>query len=329
MSGLPKISDPRILVGFESSDDACVYKVSDDVAIINTIDFFPPIVDDPYTFGQIAAANSLSDVYAMGGEPKLAMNLLTFPNCLPLDAVKAILEGGNDKVNEAGATIVGGHSISDDEPKYGLSVTGFAHPDDILSNSAKSGNLLIITKKIGTGILTTAAKADMLSNAEDREIATIMSTLNKYGWQAMQKARKAGVKIDGCTDITGFGLIGHAAEMAKAGDVSLELFTSKVPVLDKALEMAGMGIIPAGAYRNRDYTADDVMSKLSADPDKDASLRARLDCLYDPQTSGGLLIAVSEQDAKALTAELEELGCESAIIGQFKDKASHYIELHD
>ena len=317
------------MVGFESSDDACVYKVSDDVAIINTIDFFPPIVDDPYTFGQIAAANSLSDVYAMGGEPKLAMNLLTFPNCLPLDAVKAILEGGNDKVNEAGATIVGGHSISDDEPKYGLSVTGFAHPNDILSNSAAAGNLLIITKKIGTGILTTAAKGGMLDDKENQEIATIMSTLNKYGWQAMQKTKKAGIKIDGCTDITGFGLIGHAAEMAKAGGVSLELFTSKVPVIDKALEMAGMGIIPAGAYRNRDYTADDVCCKLSANPEKDAKLRARLDCLYDPQTSGGLLIAVSEQDAKMLTAELAELGCESAVIGQFKDKASHYIELHD
>ena len=325
---MPKISDPRILVGFESNDDACVYKVSDDVAIINTIDFFPPIVDDPYTFGQIAAANSLSDVYAMGGEPKLAMNLLAVPNCLPIDAVKAILEGGNDKVNEVGATIVGGHSISDDEPKYGLSVTGFAHPDDILSNSANTGNVLIITKKIGTGILTTASKADMLSTDENKEIEKIMSTLNKYGWQAMQTVRKAGGKIDGCTDITGFGLIGHAAEMAKAGDVTLELFTSKVPIIDKAIDMAKMGIIPGGAYRNRDYFESDIISKLNTDLDKDVDLRARIDCLYDPQTSGGLLIAVSEQDAKLLTAQLGELGCESSIIGQFKPKASHFIELY-
>ena len=329
MSGLPKISDPNILVGFESSDDACVYKVSDDTAIINTIDFFPPIVDDPYAFGQIAAANSLSDVYAMGGEPKLAMNLLAFPNCLPLESVKAILEGGNDKVNEAGATIVGGHSISDDEPKYGLSVTGFAHPNDILSNCAREGNVLVVTKKIGTGILTTAAKANLLSDAENREIEKVMATLNKYGYQAMQTVRKTGGKIDGCTDITGFGLIGHAAEMAKSGNVTLELFTSQIPVFDKALEMANMGIIPAGAYRNRDYMENDVVSMLSKDPNQDTSLRARLDCLYDPQTSGGLLIAVSEQDAKLLTAQLAELGCESAVIGQFKSKTSHFIELHD
>ena len=326
---MPKISDPDILVGFESSDDACVYKVSDDTAIINTIDFFPPIVDDPYTFGQIAAANSLSDVYAMGGEPKLAMNLLAFPNCLPLDAVKAIIEGGNDKVNEAGATIVGGHSISDDEPKYGLSVTGFAHPNDILSNSARSGNVLVITKKIGTGILTTAAKAGLLSDAENREIENVMATLNKYGYQAMQEIRKSGGKIEGCTDITGFGLIGHAAEMAKAGNVTLELFTTKVPVIDKAFEMAAMGIIPAGAYRNREYLENDVVSMIKKDLNEDAILRARMDCLYDPQTSGGLLIAVSEQDAKQLTAQLSELGCESSIIGQFKTKASHFIELHE
>ena len=240
-------------MGFESSDDACVFKASDDLAIINTIDFFPPIVDDPYMFGQIAAANSLSDVYAMGGEPKLAMNLLCFPNCLPLDAVKAILEGGNDKVNECGATIVGGHSIEDKEPKYGLSVTGFAHPDDILSNSANEGNLLVITKRIGTGILTTAAKADLLTDEENREIERTMAQLNKYGWLGMQ-----GCKVDGCTDITGFGLIGHAAEMAKAGGVTLQIFTSKVPVFDNALEMAKLGIIPAGAYRNREYIGGDV-----------------------------------------------------------------------
>ena len=329
LSGLPKIKDPRILVGFESSDDACVYKVSDEVALINTIDFFPPIVDDPYTFGQIAAANSLSDVYAMGGEPKLAMNLLCFPNCLPLDAVKAILEGGNDKVNEAGATIVGGHSIEDNEPKYGLSVTGFAHPKDILSNSANEGNVLITTKMVGTGVLTTAAKADLISAEENRAIEKEMATLNKYGWLAMQEVRKAGGTIDGCTDITGFGLIGHAAEMAKAGDVTLELFTSKVPIFERALEMASMGIIPAGAYRNRDYTGGDVTSFLSKDPEKDARLRARVDCLYDPQTSGGLLIAVNEKYVQFLIEQLKEQGCVAEVIGQFKSKSSSFIELHD
>ena len=316
-------------MGFESSDDACVYKVSDDVALINTIDFFPPIVDDPYTFGQIAAANSLSDVYAMGGEPKLAMNLLCFPNCLPLDAVKAILEGGNDKVNECGATIVGGHSIEDNEPKYGLSVTGFAHPDDILSNSANEGNLLVITKKIGTGILTTAAKADLLSGEECLEIEKVMAELNRYGWLAMEDVRKQGGRIDGCTDITGFGLIGHAAEMAKAGNVTLEIFAGNVPVLPRAIEMAKMGIIPAGAYRNRGYIGPDVAEMLSVDAEKNADARALVDCLYDPQTSGGLLIAIDERYLAQLQQALGEQGCESAVIGQFKKKADSFIEIHD
>ena len=326
MAGLPKISDPRILVGFESSDDACVYKLTDDIAVINTVDFFPPIVDDPYMFGQIAAANALSDVYAMGGQPKLAMNLLTFPNGkLPLDAVKGILEGGNDKVSEAGATIVGGHSIDDKEPKYGLSVTGFAHPDAILSNSANAGNLLVITKKIGTGILTTASKADLLTDEENAEIEATMAFLNKYAWEAMQ-----GVKVDGCTDITGFGLMGHAAEMARAGDVTLELYSHKVPVFERAIEMAEMGIIPAGAYRNRDYVGPDVIEFLSKDPNRDAELRARIDCLYDPQSSGGLLIAVNESELPRLQEQLGEKGCETDVIGCFKPKTGRFaVEIHD
>ena len=300
--------------------------MSDDIALINTVDFFLPIVDDPYMFGQVAAANSLSDVYAMGGERKLAMNLLTFPNGkLPLDAVKAILEGGNDKVSECGATIVGGHSIDDKEPKYGLSVTGFAHPDDILSNSAKAGNLLVITKKIGTGILTTAAKVDLLTDEENAEIEATMAFLNKYGWEAMK-----GVKVDGCTDITGFGLIGHAAEMARAGNVTLELYSHKVPVFPKAIEMAMLGIIPAGAYRNRDYTQNEVAEFLSRDPLRDAKLRALTDCLYDPQSSGGLLIALDEKELPRLQEQLGERGCETAVIGCFKPKKGRFtIEIHD
>ena len=286
--------------------------MSDDVALINTVDFFPPIVDDPYMFGQIAAANSLSDVYAMGGEPKLAMNLLTFPNNkLPLDVVKAILEGG--------------HSIDDKEPKYGLSVTGFAHPDDILSNSACEGDLLVITKKIGTGILTTAAKVDLLTDEENAEMEATMAFLNRYAWEAMK-----GVKVDGCTDITGFGLIGHAAEMARAGNVTLELYSHKVPVFPKAIEMATMGIIPVGAYRNRDYTEGEVMEYLSRDPMRDAMLRARLDCLYDPQSSGGLLIAVKEKELPRLIEQLGEKGCETDVIGAFKQKKGKFsIEIHD
>lgn len=290
------------------------------------MDFFPPIVDDPYMFGQIAAANALSDVYAMGGEPKLAMNLLTFPNGkLPLEAVKGILEGGNDKVTECGATIVGGHSIDDKEPKYGLSVTGFAHPDDILSNSANAGNLLVITKKIGTGILTTAAKVDLLTKEENDEIEYTMAFLNKYGWEGMK-----GVKVDGCTDITGFGLIGHAAEMARAGNVTLELYSHKVPVFPKAIEMAKLGIIPAGMYRNRDYVESEVMEYLSKDPNRDADLKALIDCLYDPQSSGGLLIAVNESELPRLTEQLGEQGCETAVIGCFKPRTGRFtIEIHD
>ena len=290
------------------------------------MDFFPPIVDDPYMFGQIAAANALSDVYAMGGRPKLCMNLLTFPNAkLPLDAVKGILEGGNDKVCEAGATIVGGHSIDDKEPKYGLSVTGFAHPDDILSNSACAGDLLVITKRIGTGILTTAAKADLLTEKENAETETAMAFLNKYAWEAMQE-----VKVDGCTDITGFGLIGHAAEMARAGNVTLELYSHKVPVFPKALELAELGIIPAGAYRNRDYMEGEVMEFLSRDPKRDPRLRALTDCLYDPQSSGGLLIALKESELPRLIEQLGEKGCEAEVIGSFKPKKGRFtVEIHD
>ncbi|EUC52536.1 selenide, water dikinase [Mogibacterium timidum ATCC 33093] len=305
-----------MLVGFDSSDDACVYKVSDDVAIINSIDFFPPIVDDPYMFGQIAAANSLSDIYAMGGTPKLAMNLLTFPEKLPLAAVEAILEGGNDKVNEAGAMTTGGHSINDKEPKYGLSVTGFAHPDDILSNSASEGDYLVITKKIGSGVLTSADKVDFLNKSESDELSRTMAELNKYAFEAT-----AGVKVDGCTDITGFGLLGHGAEMAKAGDVTLEVFTERIPLMSRALEFAAQGILPAGAHNNMAFLSGDVM-------DYSVGLKQeQIDMLYDPQTSGGLLLAVKEPELERLQYQLGEKGCENAVIGRFKKRTSHYIEI--
>ncbi|WP_330603673.1 selenide, water dikinase SelD [Mogibacterium timidum] len=316
LSKLPKIRDERVLVGFDSSDDACVYKVSDDVAIINSIDFFPPIVDDPYMFGQIAAANSLSDIYAMGGTPKLAMNLLTFPEKLPLAAVEAILEGGNDKVNEAGAMTTGGHSINDKEPKYGLSVTGFAHPDDILSNSASEGDYLVITKKIGSGVLTSADKVDFLNKSESDELSRTMAELNKYAFEAT-----AGVKVDGCTDITGFGLLGHGAEMARAGDVTLEVFTERIPLMSRALEFAAQGILPAGAHNNMAFLSEDVM-------DYSVGLKQeQIDMLYDPQTSGGLLLAVKEPELERLQYQLREKGCENAVIGRFKKRTSHYIEI--
>lgn len=287
--------------------------------MINSIDFFPPIVDDPYMFGQIAAANSLSDIFAMGGTPKLAMNLLCFPNCLPIEAVKGILEGGNDKVNEAGAVIVGGHSIEDNEPKYGLSVTGFAHPDDILANTSHEGELLVITKTLGTGILTTGAKVGFLNDSEEEEMIKTMAELNKYAFESM-----AGVKCGGCTDITGFGMIGHAAEMAKTGNTTLEIFANSVPIFPKAKELATMGIIPAGMYRNRDYLADDVVNLT-----KNTKLEV-IDCLYDPQTSGGLLISIKEDQLERLQYQLGERGLQNAVIGQFKKKVdNHYIEIVD
>lgn len=254
----------------------------------------------------------------MGGQPKLAMNLLCFPDILPLESVKAILEGGNDKVNEAGAMIVGGHSIQDKEPKYGLSVTGFAHPSAILPNTGREGDYLVITKTVGTGILTTADKAGLLTPDESKEITMVMAQLNKY---AGESAR--GLKLGGCTDITGFGLLGHSAEMAKSSNLTLDIYASKVPIFPKALEMASMGIIPAGAYRNRSYLADDVIDKCT-----NTKLNT-IDCLYDPQTSGGLLFSVAERDLAELQNRLGEAGCQNAVIGQFRAKDTHFIEIHD
>jgi len=199
------------MVGFDSSDDAAVYRINDETALIQTVDFFPPIVDDPFQFGQVAATNALSDVWAMGGTPKIAMNLLTFPSCLSLDVVKGILAGGYDKVQEAGAVIVGGHSIEDKEPKYGLCVAGFARPDEILTNSgAQIGDILVLTKPLGTGILSTGAKVGMLTEAEYNEMLSLMTTLNQKGQQAMLPVHPTA-----CTDITGFGLLGHGKEMAR------------------------------------------------------------------------------------------------------------------
>ena len=316
MAGLPKVADPRLLVGFDESDDAAVYQVSPDTAMIQTVDFFPPVVDAPYTFGQIAAANALSDVYAMGGQPRLAMNLLAFPSCLPVEAVGEILAGGADKVAEAGAVIAGGHSIEDKEPKYGLCVTGFAHPAAILTNSgAREGDILVLTKALGTGILTTAAKAELLGEKEYREMVALMTTLNKYGAQA------AGpVGVNACTDITGFGLVGHAKEMAQGSGHTIELWADKVPVVPMALELARDGIIPAGAYRNRDFAQADV--ELAGEV-----ARERLDCLYDPQTAGGLLFSVAEGKVQELLRRLEEAGVAAAAMGTVLPKGEHWLRI--
>ena len=292
LDGIRVHSDPNLLGGFDKSDDASVYKVTDELALVQTVDFFPPIDDDPYTFGQIAATNALSDVYAMGGEPKLALNIMAVPDSLPKEAVHALLRGGYDKVYEAGAIITGGHSILDDEPKYGLAVTGFVHPDRLLTNSgAKPGDVLFLTKPLGVGILTTAAKAELLEPEELRRVTVLMTTLNKGARDVMVKYR-----VHACTDVTGFGLLGHGLEMAQGSDTELHLQTAGLDFLPRALDFAGMGILPAGMYRNRSFAADFV--------EPGQVPLAVQDAMYDPQTSGGLLIAVHPDDADAMYAEL-------------------------
>jgi selenide,water dikinase len=310
LSRLPKFSDSDLLVGFDTSDDAAVYRVTPDVALIQTIDFFPPVVDDPYIFGQIAAANALSDVYAMGGAPRLAMNLLCVPSCLPEDIIQGILEGGCSKVMEAGATLCGGHTIEDEEPKYGLCVTGFIHPDHVLANSAaREGDLLILSKPLGTGILTTAAKAELLSPEDEKRMIDAMTMLNKGAQQAMAQA--GGVHA--CTDVTGFGLMGHAGEMAAGSGKTIEIFADQVPVFEAALELARDGIIPGGAYRNMGYLQDRV--RIGGNVPQERS-----DVLFDPQTSGGLLMAVEPGKAQELLQRLQDCCPQARIVGQVLSK---------
>lgn len=308
------MQDERLVVGFDSSDDAAVYLVRDDLAAIHTVDFFPPIVDDPYAFGQIAAANSLSDVYAMGGMPNLAMNLICFPSCLDLQTVRAILEGGADKVREAGAVIAGGHSIEDSEPKYGLCVTGYAHPDDILRNDrARPGDKLVLTKPLGTGILTTAAMAELLDEQQVRDMTAVMATLNKNAQRAMMPVRPSA-----CTDVTGFGFLGHLCELARGSGLSVVVDSKSVPVLPGVLDLAAEGIIPAGAYRNMDFVADEV----AVDPSVPQELS---DVLFDPQTSGGLLISVPESRAGELMRRLEAENIAAAVVAEVRGQGEKAV----
>ena len=293
LGDLKVLEDPNLLVGFDKSDDASVYRVTDELAIVQTVDFFPPIHDDPYTFGQIAATNALSDVYAMGGEPKLALNIMAVPKDMPSEAVHELLRGGYEKAYEAGAIITGGHSILDDEPKYGLAVTGFVHPGRVLTNSgARPGDVLLLTKPLGIGILTTAAKVDLASPAAMELAVRLMTTLNKGARDAMVKYR-----VHACTDVTGFSLMGHGLEMAQGSGVELHIRVDSVDLIGEAVELARIGILPEGMYRNRTFAQPYV------DPG-DVEL-ARQDVLYDPQTSGGVLIAVEPDDADALLSDLQ------------------------
>ena len=303
LEGLPTHTDDRLLVGYDKSDDASVYQVTDDLAIVQTVDFFPPIVDDPYLFGQIAAANALSDVYAMGAEAKLAMNVMCVNLKMGQESIRLILEGGYSKAYESGVIITGGHTIEDKEPKYGLSVTGFVHPQKLLRNSsARPGDVLILTKPLGVGILMTAAQVDLVAQPLLQQLYAQMAQLNKTARDVMVR-----YDVHSCTDVTGFGLLGHACEMADGSETTIHFDTSSIPFHKEALDMAAMGFIPAGAYRNRDFAAGRVSA--------DGIDKGMMDVLYDPQTSGGLLIAVSEKDAVLLERSLKDVLPCAAVIG--------------
>ncbi len=314
---LPKFNDPNLLVGFDTNDDACVYKINDSIVAIQTVDFFPPMVDDPFIFGQIAASNALSDIYAMGGNPAVAMNLMCFPSCLDITVMQAILEGGYSKVLEAGAVIAGGHSISDPTPKYGLCVTGFANPNDILTNSsAQTGDVLILTKPLGIGIMTTALKAQLLSDSQLKTTIDIMVTLNKYAKEAMY-----GLEVHACTDITGFSMIGHAYEMALGSNKTIEIHTNSVSKIEGALDFAAIGILPDGMYNNLNYLEDKVIYKNNL-------TQNMKDLIFDPQTSGGLLVSISEKDAKEYVNHMEAYTSWAKIIGQVVDKKEKAILIY-
>lgn len=285
--------------------------------MIQTVDFFTPIVDDPYMFGQIAAANSLSDVWAMGGEPAVALNIVGFPNCLDPAILGDILAGGAAKVKEAGAVLVGGHSVQDDEPKYGLCVSGFVHPDKIFKNyGCRPGDILVLTKQIGSGIVNTAIKAEMASPAAIREAQTVMASLNKLGKQVVER-----YDVSACTDITGFGLLGHCVEMASASEVTFELKVKDIAYLEDAIDYAKMGLVPAGAYKNRGYSMKHV--ETGGIPEH------FLDLLYDPQTSGGLLISVCPDNLKEMMADFEaaHMDTKVSVIGKVAEKSDKLIRL--
>ncbi|SHH21767.1 selenophosphate synthase [Thermosyntropha lipolytica DSM 11003] len=298
-------SHPDLLVGFGTRDDAGVFKIGEDTALIQTVDFFTPMVDDPYIFGQVAATNALNDVYAMGGKPLLAMNIVCFPQCADIYILKEILRGGLDKIKEAGALLVGGHTVDDNEPKYGLAVTGIVHPHRIIGNAgAKAGDVLFLTKPLGNGVIATAIKAEMASKEAYEEAVFWMTMLNKEACSAMQE-----VGVNAATDITGFGLIGHLYEMASASDVNVEIYAEKIGFMKETLDHARIGLIPGGAYTNREYLKD----KVEIDARVDAVVA---DLLFSPETAGGLLLAVPEDRREKMAWALKSRGCTFFEIGK-------------
>lgn len=304
---LPKGKDPNLLVGFDSSDDASVYKLTEELAMVQTLDFFPPMVEDPYIFGQIAAANALSDIYAMGGEVKTALNIVCFPEKMDLNILGKILQGGNEKVNEAGGILTGGHSIVDTDVKYGLSVTGIIHPDKVYKNNAcEEGDVLVLTKPLGVGIICTAERMKECEKAALELAIRSMTTLNKYAAELLPR-----YEVHACTDVTGFGFLGHLNEMLGA-ELGAEIDSLKVPIIREAIHYANEFYITAAGQRNRNHVGDRVeFIKLPF---------AMEEILFDPQTSGGLLISLAQEDAEELVMELEKLGQPCGIVGRVTRK---------
>jgi selenide,water dikinase len=317
---LPLPNDPNILVDIDTHDDAGVYRVNDDLALVLTTDFFPPVCSDPYEFGQIAAANSISDVYAMGGDPVLALNIMMFPaEKLPMEAYAEILKGGFDKATEAGVRIIGGHTIDDFPPKYGLAVVGYIHPLKIMTNAgARPGDLLILTKPVGTGVILAGHRLGMVSDKDLNEAKTLMKLLNKSGAEVMKK-----YNIKGATDVTGYGLAGHALKMARASKVSLKINMKDVPLIGNSFKLIDEGCIPGAAFRNHDYAEKDIA--FATDLDYNLKMLA-----FDAQTSGGLLFSAPAEEADQILDDLKIIGLQdSAVIGSVSRYNKNFIFLNN
>lgn len=317
---LPLPKDPNILVDIDTHDDAGVYKVNDDLALVLTTDFFPPVCSDPYEFGQIAAANSISDVYAMGGDPVLALNIMMFPAAkLPMEAYAEILKGGFDKATEAGVRIIGGHTIDDFPPKYGLAVVGYIHPEKIITNAgAQPGDYLILTKPIGTGVIMAGHRLGMASENDVTEARNLMKLLNKSGAEVMKK-----YNIRGATDITGYGLAGHALKMAKASNISIMISMEKVPLIGNVYNLIDEGCIPGASFSNLEYVEEHLLS----DPALDYNLKM---IAFDAQTSGGLLMSVSSEIVEEVLKDLHAAGLTfSSVIGTVTQRNEKYLTLEN
>ena len=317
LKDLPQSTHPDLLVGFNKADDAGVFRLDERTALVQTVDFFPPIVDDPYNFGRIAAANALSDVYAMGGRPLTALNIVGFPmGVMPPEILSEILRGGNEKVMEAGAVTVGGHSIKDKELKYGLAITGIVDPNHIVTNAgAKPGDKLFLTKALGTGIIATGIKRNVVSSELADLVIRQMATLNRIAAELMLQ-----FDVHAATDVTGFGLLGHAMEMAEASGVSMHIYAGTLPILPEAERLAAEGVNPGGAGDNRSW----LQSRVAVAPDVRKSLEQ---VLYDPQTSGGLLIAIPPHRAEAFAAALKKAELLSAIVGEVRPRGTNIISV--